>query len=99
SWEEPAPANVDLGVAAADAAQEPEVVQEVRSVEPHRQTEPRLKRRRPLQLNAETTLRRPQHLMRPGQITTRNCSFTQYRTEVIGPVASTLPVFRRSMKV
>ena len=80
---------MDLAVAAvADAAREPEVVQEVRHVEPHRQTEPRLKRRQPLQLNAETVLLRPQRLPRPGPTTTRNWWFILCRTEVIGTVRS-----------
>jgi hypothetical protein len=74
---------VAVEVAAADAAQVPEAPQEVRDEEHHRQTEPRLKSRLPLQLNAETILRRRQHLQRPVP-TTRNCWFTLCRTEVVG---------------
>src|SRR5262249_45025130 len=65
-------------VEAADVA-EPEGLR-VRDEEHHRQPEQRLnKRRQPLQLNAETILRRRRCLPEPGETTTRSYLCTLFR--------------------
>jgi hypothetical protein len=69
---------VPVHVEAADVAQERAAL-EAPDEERRRQPERRLnKRQQPLQLNAETILRRRQHLPKLAGITTRNSMFTLF---------------------
>jgi hypothetical protein len=91
SWEEPEPVNVDSAAVVAEVDVAVWQAREVQAEEHRRQAEPRLKSRQPLQPNAGIILRLLQHHRPLERTTTRNSSFTLFRTEVIAMVRGLSP--------